>query len=387
MTRIIAGCLLLGWLTLLSGCKEDRSSVGSLHSNDPVAFADTALENAVRAWIQKPEGVISVSDVEGLQSFEASQWHISNLTGMEWFRSLRYLDLSLNSIEDISPLSGMTTLDTVLLDYNPFQDLTVMEDWSALRLISISSVGCSTLLALADKPQLRDIYAGYNQITSGEPIVGCQNLRRLHLTSNPIGSLDFLNELPLLESLDISGTTVTELSAVSNLSQLKSFGCWGSGIEDISPLSNCRRLESLSLWNNQIVDVEPLRQLTSLSYLDISNNQIESIAALSPLTQLSILYADNNSITDIAPLNHRTSLYWLGLSGNSVADITALTTLSGIEYLHLSENPVSDLRPLDQNSGLGEWDQVYLHNTPLSDSSRFYWIPRLEERGVLVYYQ
>jgi len=39
-----------------------------------------------------------------------------------------------------------------------------------------------------------------------------------------------------------------------------------------------------------------------------------------------------------------------------------------------------------ENEGLGEWDEVYLADNPLSDDSINIYIPQLEARGVTVDY-
>ena len=77
----------------------------------------------------------------------------------------------------------------------------------------------------------------------------------------------------------------------------------------------------------------------------------------------------------------------LNLAVNEIRDLTPLTGLANISVLNLRYNLISDISPLLDNTGLGTGDQLWLNNNPnLSDYSIDSLIPRLEARGVTVYY-
>ena len=84
-----------------------------------VIFPDPYLESAIRQAIAKPTGDILSTDLETLTSLDIPSRGISDLTGLEQFRSLTTLDLSDNRISDISPLLWLTELTTVTLEGNP----------------------------------------------------------------------------------------------------------------------------------------------------------------------------------------------------------------------------------------------------------------------------
>ncbi len=71
----------------------------------PVAFPDENLEAAIREAIDKPEGLIFTSDLDGLTSLKTKG--ITDLTGLEYCSNLYYSPLKYrsNSIFVISKLS------------------------------------------------------------------------------------------------------------------------------------------------------------------------------------------------------------------------------------------------------------------------------------------
>ena len=81
-------------------------------------------------------------------------------------------------------------------------------------------------------------------------------------------------------------------------------------------------------------------------------------------TNLEVLWLYENNISDISPLEGLTKLWWLDLSYNNISDIS----------------------PFVENSGLSDYEFVYLTGNPLSTKSVNTYIPQLEARGVIVYY-
>jgi Leucine-rich repeat (LRR) protein len=105
------------------------------------------------------------------------------------------------------------------------------------------------------------------------------------------------------------------------------------------------------------------------------------------LENLTVLVASWEGITDLTGLEYCTNLKELRLGGNQISDISALSKLTNLERLYLWGNQISGIKPLVSNSGLSKGDVVYLRDNPLSFISTNVYIPRLEKRGVSVYYE
>jgi hypothetical protein len=105
------------------------------------------------------------------------------------------------------------------------------------------------------------------------------------------------------------------------------------------------------------------------------------------LEKLTGLHASWEDITDLTGLEYCTNLEELWLWDNQIRDISALSRLTNLENLSLGGNQIRGIKPLVSNSGLSEVDRVYLRDNPLSFISTNVYIPRLEKRGVSVYYE
>ncbi len=238
-----------------------------------VIFPDSNLEAAIREAIDKPEGPIYASELEGLSPLDASGRNITDLTGLEYCTNLTKLDLCYNQISDISLLAS----------------------------------------------------------------------------------------LPSLRSLNLGGNSIS----------------------GITPLASLTNLTSLRLDDNQISDISLLASFTNLTILWLDHNRISDISPLASLTELTLLYLNENQISDISPLASLTNLFDLRLRQNQISDISPLASLTSLLVLNLSENQISDISPLISLTNLAA---LTLGGNPLNNMSVNVYIPKLEQRGVDVYW-
>ena len=78
-------------------------------SGTPVAFADPAVEFALRTLVGVAEGDLLTGDVANIQTLNLSGLNISLLDGLEHFTALTTLSLTDNLIVDVSPLQDLRT--------------------------------------------------------------------------------------------------------------------------------------------------------------------------------------------------------------------------------------------------------------------------------------
>ena len=105
---LVVSCLMVATLLLVS-CA----------AGEGISFPDPNLEAAIREVIDKPEGHILTSDLEGLTSFGVVGGDITSLEGLQHCINLTELDLRYNQISDISPLVSLTNLSRLYIAYNP----------------------------------------------------------------------------------------------------------------------------------------------------------------------------------------------------------------------------------------------------------------------------
>lgn len=90
-------------------------------AEDPVNIPDPALKAAIEAALGIPDPI--PSDMLGLTSLGTSNRKVADLTGLEYARNLRRLDLSQNDINDLSPLAELVNLTWLNLSNNYLTDI------------------------------------------------------------------------------------------------------------------------------------------------------------------------------------------------------------------------------------------------------------------------
>ena len=186
MRRLLRAATILAAIAVAWGCGDgngDGSPTGVDDDGSPpvgavAAFADSALEAAIRAALGKPDDELTEDDLLSLTQLEAQARGISDLTGIGKLRNLTVLDLSKNKIEDISPLSALTRL--ILLDLTGNQ---------------IDDVSPLTALAVLEALVLDD-----NHIQDIAPLLQLEHLNSLELTGNPLNVASVDQAMPLLQA-------------------------------------------------------------------------------------------------------------------------------------------------------------------------------------------
>ncbi|MFO7996422.1 MAG: leucine-rich repeat domain-containing protein [Dehalococcoidia bacterium] len=367
------------------------SITANLQQEEPVYFADSNLETAIRwpAHINKPEGPICPSDLEGLTCLWADHMNISDLTGLEHCTSLTELHLSYNQIADLSLLANLTgptelyLRDNHISDISPLANLTNLTN---LGTLDLRDNQIDDISAVSGLTSLTWLILSNNQISDISPVSSLINLRGLLFENNQIGDISSLANLTNLIRVDMPSNQVSDISPLANLGSLVLLDASGNQISDISPLTNLTNLTDLRLHDNQISDISPLANLTKMIYLQLDDNQISDVSPLVNFTDLDQLRVRSNQLSDISPLANLTALTTLWLDDNHISDISSLVNLTNLRGLWLPGNQISDVSPLVENEGLSERDEVNLTGNPLSSDSINIYIPQLEARGVIVDY-
>ncbi len=133
---------------------------------------------------------------------------------------MKRLNLPLNNISDLNPLSGLTNLENLHLWGNPISDLSPLSNLTNLKHLDLGGCHVSDITPIANLTQLT-----YLTLHS--------NLRIVNIA--PLANLRQLTELQL------SHNKIVDISVLANLTNLKALTLYGNRIGDYSPL------ESLSL--------------------------------------------------------------------------------------------------------------------------------------------
>jgi len=167
-----------------------------------VTFPDSNLEVAIREVINKPEGVILTSDLEGLTSLKVSGNEITDLTGLEHCTNLTQLQLWGNQISDISPLASMTNLTNLWLLDNQISDISPLASLTNLTNLYLAANQISDISPLASLTDLTQLTLFINQITDISPLIANSGLSAgdtVNLGGNPMSDTSVNVYIPQLE--------------------------------------------------------------------------------------------------------------------------------------------------------------------------------------------
>ena len=380
-----------------------------------VAIPDANFRAAIEAALDKATGApITQADMATLDSLEANDADISDLTGLEFAINLTRLWLSYNEIEDISALSGLTNLTELWLWDNKIEDISALSGLTGLTQLSLGRNNITDISALSGLTNLKMLILQRNRISDLAPLSANTGLGRgsqVDVTNNPLNAASQSTHIPALQargvsvSYDVPSPVVAIPDAnlraaievalgkasgapitVAEMERLSDLPADDAGISDLNGLEFAANLWSLRLRRSAITDLSPLSGLTNLTHLAISNLNL-TVSDLSPilgLTNLRTLSLRGMNITDISALAGLTNLTSLWLDGNAITDLSPLSGLTNLTTLNLRGNNITDLSTLAANTGLGSEDVVDVRDNPLDAASISTHIPELQANGVNV---
>ncbi len=164
-----------------------------------------------------------------------------------------HLSLVDKGLTDLTPLSGLTNLRRLYLDYNDVDDLS----------------------PLADLTRLQVLWLDDNALTDLSAVAGMTHLLWLQAGDNPLSDLGPLSSLVHLRRLWLGGDAITDVSALAGLTRLHKLHLAVNQIEDLSPLAGMTRLETVYLAHNRITDATPLSGMNRLSLLSAGLDEEE----------------------------------------------------------------------------------------------------------------
>lgn len=188
--------------------------------------------------------------------------------------------------------------------------------------------------------------ASNNHITSLEGIEHLSNLKTLDIAHNQVSDLSPLVPLSQLEELYANNNLITSIFSIRYLTELKTLSLSANTIADVQPLSNLNKLTDLRLNNNMIRTIEALSNLIKLQRLYLNENQINDLTSISNLLELQYLWVDHNLITSIEPISNLTRLKSLHVQANSIEDLTPIKRLYELQSLWLNENKIQSIDPI-----------------------------------------
>ena len=225
-----------------------------------VNIPDANLRAIIADSLGKASGeAITSAEMATLTRLDAQNKSISDLTGLEHATNLTRLTLDAvsgervnsNAISDISPLSGLTSLQVLLLGENRISEVSALSGLTSLQYLALEANSISDISPLSGLTNLTLLYINSTSISDISPLSGLTNLTQLYLRNTSISDISPLSGLTSLQVLLLDRTSISDISPLSGLTRLISLDIGGTSISDISPLSGLTSLEQLGLDSNQ----------------------------------------------------------------------------------------------------------------------------------------
>lgn len=387
--------------------KSQPQSCVSSYIKD-VVFSDDNLARCVADYTASRGWTL----LEQVTELRCGDKNIVQLDGLEHFTALTFLDLSINKIQSIAPLSDLRLLHTLFLGDNQIADITPLQNLKALTQLSLRSNRITQLQPLADLTALTKLYLWGNNISDISLLSNLTALTELWLAANNISDLSPLAGLNNLTLLSIADNYISDISVLDNLTSLSTlnldnnnniscdalnelqtrFGgndltlpqsCSSQPLAELSfadpNLKQCvqdyaanngwstlHEMVQLRCGNKNLNNIEGIEQLKELNFLDLSLNQISDVTPLANLAKLQTLYLGDNNISNIDGLSALQNLTEISLRTNRLTDISALSSLTNLHTLFLRDNQITSLSAL---SSLTRLTKVWLSQNQINDVS------------------
>ncbi|PBJ11433.1 T9SS type A sorting domain-containing protein [Flavobacterium sp. ACN6] len=325
-------------------------------------------------------GKVATTSIEGVTSLDVSNSLIADLTGIQDFTSLTYLNCSANTLTNLD-LSKNAVLENLqayknqltTFNTNANKSLTTLSignnkltslEVSASTMLENLNVGSNTLTSLnvSANTALTILNCGNNKLTALD-VKSNSSLNNLYCHYNQITSLDVSQNI-LLAELMCHGNQLKELN-VENNPELSLLDCLENQITSID-ISKNPKITELACENNQLTSLNLKngnnRNLI-LTFSNFINNPnltcilVDDVAYSdsnwSALKDTTASYsADCTVYTLIPDVNFEAKLIALGIDKDGPNGKVATASISSVISLNISESNISDLTGLEDFNSL-----------------------------------
>ena len=243
---------------------------------------------------------IQVSEATAFNdTINCSNMNIYDLTGLEAFTNLTYLDCSLNDCGNVN-VNSNTALISLNTSYNPLTSLDISNNISLEYLSCASAWWTSPLtsLDLSANNALTYLNCGYNQLTSLD-VSANSYLESLICNHNLLTNIDLTNNI-LLTSLDCQFNNLSFLD-LSGSTDLIHLSCPGNQLTILDVSAN---ISLTDLWcgENMITNINVTNN-TALNLLAVDRNNLSSLDVSANISLLN-LNCFNNQLTTLDVSNN-----------------------------------------------------------------------------------
>ena len=343
-----AVCVAAVTLSVLLWCgeqseKQEQSVPAVTETDEPVTFDNALLEQAVRAELGMPEGMITESDLVRVERLAVVG---RSVLGKE--QRFRYVIYSYvddvpqegephGTITDLSLLEKMPNLKELYLCGQQIEDLMPLRELS-LEQLYLCDNNITDFTPLADIGTLQLLYIGNNPAKDLSPLASLSNLKELLLDSrewdDPVDSFAPLGEISQLERLSLNNRISADgdWSPLEKLDSVWELRLWHPPADKLFCLGEMENLTSLTVgefvWEEPVAIYAP--QITDFAIL----TGMEDLGVLKGLTNLQHLDLVGMENVSLEPLSELKLLQLLSVNVCSGLDYSVLARMPSLQEVH-----------------------------------------------------
>lgn len=250
-----------------------------------LTFSDKNMYEAIKSQLK--DKIISLDDsnqsitinedeIENIRSIYIRKKDIVDLSGIENFTNLEFLDISGNNITSIEKIPSENLRRLTLSRIEQIKDFNLIENYKNLYSIDV------------DESILEEIPESLKKIA--------KNISYIEWNNGSLKTTSWVKDFPELTSLTLKNNKINSLENISTLQNLRLLDLSGNQIENIDEIGRCANLYSLQLDDNYITNLNGISGLC-LTHLCVANNRLTDINAIN-VGKLDYFDVSNNSIAD-----------------------------------------------------------------------------------------
>jgi len=271
----------------------------------PVIFTELLIEQAIRSALKMSETEpVYPNDLKRVTALciignkilapdEANKMHyipdgaanqkqlrgtIKDISVLSMCVNLRFLTIDAEEIEDISPLSGLP-LEHLSLQLNPIFDISPLVECKDIESLLLEWTSFRDLSAVSNMPYLNwlDITCCYN-VRSVEPLRGL-NITKFEASDITFRDYEYIATLPLKE-LKTSNLTEYQIDLLCTIDTLETVCIAFVTFKDLKQFVRLPKLNTLILYS-EVEDFTAIFEMKSLEQIYVTPKQAEQIYAIS----------------------------------------------------------------------------------------------------------
>ena len=290
----------------------------TLLKEQEAVFLEPLIEQAVRAELTKPDGIITYQDLENVEEIYIQGEHVYTseeeyyAEGGKWYAAARE-NRVFGPITDLSDLENMPNLHRIFIGGNHVNDISPLKNLSGLEKVILCDNDIETISPLANKETLVDV----------------------NIMGNKLSDINAVNTWPNLKLLNLSET----------------------GSYDGSPVENLKYMERLDIRNNS----DAYQYLNDLYVAELclgaaGQTDLECLNHVAHVERLFIRWSE---IRDISALEGREDIVFFNAAGCTIEDYTPLFTMPGLKSIVISASAQEEMKNLISVYGEPAYDIVY----------------------------